>query len=56
LLEEFAREGVDVLFDAAGNQARDQAITVLKEGGRGVFIVGVPDLRPTFVRTPSSRT
>jgi NADPH2:quinone reductase len=30
LLEEFAREGMDVLFDAAGNQARNQAITALK--------------------------
>jgi NADPH:quinone reductase len=31
--------GVDVLFDAAGGQARDQAIGAVRDGGRALFIV-----------------
>ncbi len=34
--------GVDVLFDGAGGETRDQAVGVVREGGRGVFIVGPP--------------
>jgi NADPH2:quinone reductase len=46
-LKQAVPDGVDVLFDGAGNQTRDRAIAVVKDGGRGVFIVGAPtDLRP----------
>jgi NADPH:quinone reductase len=31
--------GVDLLFDAAGGQTRDQAISAVRDGGRAVFIV-----------------
>ena len=31
--------GVDLLFDAAGGQTRDQAIGAVRDGGRAVFIV-----------------
>jgi NADPH2:quinone reductase len=31
--------GVDLLFDCAGGQTRDQAITAVRDGGRAVFIV-----------------
>jgi NADPH:quinone reductase len=31
--------GVDVLFDAAGGQTRDQALGAVRDGGRAVFIV-----------------
>ena len=34
--------GVDVLFDAAGGQTRDQAVGAVREGGRAVFLVGAP--------------
>ena len=34
--------GVDVLFDAAGGQTRDQAVGAVREGGRAIFLVGVP--------------
>jgi NADPH:quinone reductase len=33
-------DGFDVLFDGTGNQVRDQAIGLIREGGRGIFIVG----------------
>jgi NADPH2:quinone reductase len=40
-------DGVDLVFDGAGGQTRDRAIAAIKDGGRGVFIVGTPeDLRP----------
>ena len=32
--------GVDVLFDAAGGQTRDQAVGAVREGGRAIFLVG----------------
>jgi len=35
--------GVDVLFDAAGGQTRDQAVGALRDGGRAIFLVGAPD-------------
>jgi NADPH:quinone reductase-like Zn-dependent oxidoreductase len=31
--------GVDVLFDAAGGQTRDQAVGAVRDGGRALFIV-----------------
>ena len=31
--------GVDLLFDGAGGQTRDQAIGAVRDGGRAVFIV-----------------
>jgi NADPH:quinone reductase-like Zn-dependent oxidoreductase len=34
--------GVDILFDAAGGQTRDQAVGALREGGRAIFLVGAP--------------
>jgi NADPH2:quinone reductase len=34
--------GVDVLFDAAGGQTRDQAVGAAREGGRAIFLVGAP--------------
>ena len=34
--------GVDVLFDAAGGQTRDQAVGAVREGGRAIFLVGPP--------------
>ncbi|MGH3280989.1 MAG: quinone oxidoreductase family protein, partial [Trebonia sp.] len=34
-----ARDGVDLLFDGAGGQTRDQAIGAVRDGGRAVFIV-----------------
>jgi len=34
--------GVDVLFDAAGGQTRDQAVGAIREGGRAIFLVGPP--------------
>jgi NADPH:quinone reductase len=33
-------EGFDVLFDGTGNEVRDQAIGLIRDGGRGIFIVG----------------
>ena len=46
-VRESVPKGVDVLFDGAGNETRDHAIAAVKEGGRGVFIVGAPaDPRP----------
>jgi NADPH:quinone reductase-like Zn-dependent oxidoreductase len=32
--------GFDVLFDGTGNEARDQVLGLVREGGRGIFIVG----------------
>jgi NADPH:quinone reductase-like Zn-dependent oxidoreductase len=47
-LKESLPEGVDVLFDGAGGRTRDVAVQALKNGGRGVFIVGAPpDLPPS---------
>jgi NADPH:quinone reductase len=34
--------GVDVLFDAAGGETRDQAIGAVREGGRAIFLLGPP--------------
>jgi NADPH:quinone reductase len=31
--------GVDLLFDAAGGQTRDQALNAVRDGGRAIFIV-----------------
>jgi NADPH:quinone reductase-like Zn-dependent oxidoreductase len=42
--------GVDVLFDAAGGQTRDQAVGAVREGGRAIFLAGAPaQLRPGVV-------
>jgi NADPH:quinone reductase-like Zn-dependent oxidoreductase len=42
--------GVDVLFDAAGGQTRDQAVGAVREGGRAIFLAGAPaQLRPAVV-------
>ena len=35
--------GVDVLFDAAGGDTRDQAVGAVHDGGRAIFLVGAPD-------------
>ena len=35
-------DGVDVLFDAAGGQTRDQAVGAVRAGGRAIFLVGAP--------------
>ena len=35
--------GVDVLFDAAGGNTRDQAVGAVRDGGRAIFLVGAPD-------------
>jgi NADPH:quinone reductase-like Zn-dependent oxidoreductase len=32
--------GFDVLFDATGNEVRDQVLGLVRKGGRGIFIVG----------------
>ena len=32
--------GVDVLFDGTGNEVRDQVLGLVREGGRGIFIIG----------------
>jgi NADPH:quinone reductase len=38
-----APTGFDVLFDATGNQVRDQALTLVREGGRAILIaLGAP--------------
>jgi NADPH:quinone reductase-like Zn-dependent oxidoreductase len=34
--------GVDVLFDGTGNEVRDQALGLVRKGGRGIFIRGAP--------------
>jgi NADPH:quinone reductase-like Zn-dependent oxidoreductase len=34
--------GVDMLFDAAGGQTRDQAVGAVREGGRAIFLAGAP--------------
>ena len=42
--------GVDVLFDAAGGQTRNQAVGAVREGGRAIFLSGAPaQLRPGVV-------
>src|SRR5690348_2485215 len=42
--------GVDVLFDAAGGQTRDQAVGAVRAGGRAIFLAGAPaQLRPGVV-------
>lgn len=33
-------DGFDVLFDGTGNEVRDQVAGLVREGGRGVFIIG----------------
>jgi NADPH2:quinone reductase len=37
------RGGVDILFDGAGGQTRDQAVRAVREGGRAIFLNGAPD-------------
>lgn len=32
--------GFDVLFDGTGNEVRDQVLGLVRDGGRGIFIVG----------------
>ena len=32
--------GFDVLFDGTGNEVRDQVLGLIRDGGRGIFIVG----------------
>jgi NADPH:quinone reductase-like Zn-dependent oxidoreductase len=32
--------GFDVLFDGTGNEVRDQVVGLIRDGGRGIFIVG----------------
>jgi NADPH2:quinone reductase len=45
-LKETVPDGVDLLFDGTGNETRDRAVDTVRDGGRGVFIVGPPnDLR-----------
>jgi NADPH:quinone reductase-like Zn-dependent oxidoreductase len=39
-LRSAALEGFDVLFDGTGNQVRDQVLGLIRDGGRGIFIVG----------------
>jgi NADPH:quinone reductase-like Zn-dependent oxidoreductase len=34
--------GADLLFDAAGGQTRDQAVSALRVGGRAIFLAGAP--------------
>ena len=34
--------GVDVLLDGAGGETRDRAVGAVREGGRGIFLVGPP--------------
>jgi NADPH2:quinone reductase len=50
--------GVDVLFDAAGGQTRDQAVGAVRDGGRAIFLVGAPDqlgrVSPAKRSTPKS--
>jgi NADPH2:quinone reductase len=42
--------GVDMLFDAAGGQTRDQAVRAVREGGRAIFLAGASaQLRPGVV-------
>lgn len=42
-LHRAAPEGVDVLFDGTGNEVRDQALSLVRKGGRAVFIAfGTP--------------
>jgi NADPH:quinone reductase-like Zn-dependent oxidoreductase len=33
-------DGFDVLFDATGNEVRDQVLGLVRQGGRGIFIIG----------------
>lgn len=33
-------DGFDALFDATGNEVRDRVLGLVREGGRGVFIIG----------------
>ena len=35
-----APNGFDVLFDGTGNEVRDQVLGLVREGGRGIFIIG----------------
>jgi NADPH:quinone reductase len=34
--------GVDMLFDAAGGQTRDQAVGAVRDSGRAIFLLGPP--------------
>jgi NADPH:quinone reductase-like Zn-dependent oxidoreductase len=39
-LRSAAPDGFDVLFDGTGNEVRDQVLGLIRDGGRGIFIVG----------------
>lgn len=39
-LRSTAPNGFDVLFDGTGNEVRDQVVELIRDGGRGIFIVG----------------
>jgi NADPH:quinone reductase len=39
-LRSAAPNGFDVLFDGTGNEVRDQVLGLIRDGGRGMFIVG----------------
>ncbi len=40
LLQTAAPGGFDVLFDGTGNEVRDQTLGLIRDGGRGILIVG----------------
>jgi NADPH2:quinone reductase len=42
-------DGFDVLFDATGNEVRDQVLGLVREGGRGIFIIGGAPAAPDGV-------
>jgi NADPH:quinone reductase-like Zn-dependent oxidoreductase len=44
-LQRAAPDGFDVLFDGTGNEVRDQAAGLVRDGGRGIFIAGPPPAR-----------
>jgi len=39
-LRSAAPNGFDVLFDGTGNEVRDQVLGLIRDGGRGIFIIG----------------
>lgn len=44
-LQSPAPNGFDVVFDGTGNETRDQVAGLVRQGGRGIFIVGPPPPR-----------
>jgi NADPH:quinone reductase-like Zn-dependent oxidoreductase len=44
-LQRAVPDGFDVLFDGTGNEVRDQVTGLVRNGGRGIFIVGPPPPR-----------